>query len=192
MAITRISTSSLKNLNKYDDMLAGNSPYIPSSFYSIATLTPTGVNNVTFTSIPSTYKSLQLRWINMTQDDIVLVLNGDNGNNYTSHNLTSSSGGVYPGWGISNPYVYVDAGWYTSNGTAPEVAIIDFQDYASTTKNKTMRIVHGSDRNSTTTGDISLVSSLWLNTNAINSIKVFSSGATNFASGTSFALYGIN
>lgn len=162
------------------------------AFESIATATGTGSSGtITFSSIPSTYKSLQLRFNSVTADVIFFQFNGDTGTNYTFHNVTGSNGTIYTGGGTANNYVYSNAGWYGSNGTAPEVGIMDINDYAISTKNKTVRIFTGTDRNVATTGQVSLVSSLWLNTAAITSIKVYTQSSTNFASGTTFALYGV-
>jgi len=63
MAITSIKTgSSFTNLVKYNDFLGPNSAYIPTSYESIASATGTGSSNtITLSSIPSTYKHLQLR-----------------------------------------------------------------------------------------------------------------------------------
>lgn len=191
MGISRISLSSIKTLNRSDSFLDGNSPFIPSSFESIASSTGSGVSSITFSFIPNTYKSLQLRFSNLTADTIRMRINGDTGANYVIHYLSGSGGNVYAGAGVGTTYTDLTAGWYGSTGTAPDVGIIDIIDYASTTKNKTIKGIHGSDRNSTATGDITLYSSLWLNTAAINSLTIFTPTSINFATGTSIALYGI-
>jgi hypothetical protein len=69
------------------------------------------------------------------------------------------------------------------------VAIIDIHDYASTTRNKTVRSFEGSDNNGT--GDVTLVSGLWLNTAAVTSATVSVLGGINYAAGTTISLYGI-
>jgi hypothetical protein len=53
MAITKMSNSGIASLGseKYNDMLAGNAPFIPTSFESIATASATGAS-VTFSAIP--------------------------------------------------------------------------------------------------------------------------------------------
>ena len=74
--ITRLKLSTIEQgLPKYRSMLAGNAAYVPSSYESIASATGTGSSGtITFSSIPSTYQSLQLRvsCINTTGDNMVL------------------------------------------------------------------------------------------------------------------------
>jgi hypothetical protein len=203
MAITRLSTSSLKTLNKYDDMLAGNSPYIPSSFYNIATVTAAGgETSLSFTSIPSTYKSLQIR-------GIARDTGGGYGNFYLSYNFNNDSANHYAhtlygsnnGGSPSVTATYVAAGGNAvaaaggemggSYATTFSASILDVQDYTSTSKNKTVRIFAGGTTNDVNTGIVSLNSGAYISLSAITSIKILP-GSTAFAAGTTFALYGVN
>ena len=58
-----------------------------TAFESIATFSPTSGSSVTFNSIPSTYKHLQIRYAITTSAyaDIRFRINGDTGSNYTYH-----------------------------------------------------------------------------------------------------------
>ena len=68
--------------------------------------------------------------------------------------------------------------------------LIDIQDYASTTKYKTVRSFSGMDGNAADTQYVvTLRSNLWLSTSAITSITLIP--ATAFTTSTTFALYGI-
>jgi hypothetical protein len=67
--------------------------------------------------------------------------------------------------------------------------IIDIHDYASTTKLKTSRAIVAGDRNAAS-GYIELYSSLFNSTSALSSITL-TSGGSNYATTTQFALYGI-
>lgn len=202
MAITSIKTgSSFTNLVKYNDFLGPNSAYIPSSYESIASATGTGSTVITFSSIPSTYSHLQLRCIYKTTGTTAnwvyanITLNNDATNNYTEHVLsgdgtsatatnTASSGGARP-----QVYGYTSAAAFGSNAG---VAIVDIHDYASSTKNKTIRTINGLDYNTSGYAAISLRSSVWLSTSAVNRIDITVQGGNgNFATGTTFALYGI-
>jgi len=58
-----MTISSVKTGAIGDSLLAGNAAFNPSSFESIATATGSGQTSVTFSSIPSTYKHLQIRII---------------------------------------------------------------------------------------------------------------------------------
>lgn len=205
MAITSIKTgSSFTNLQKYNDFLGPNSAYIPSSFESIATATGTGSSGtITFSSIPSTYSSLQIRILGKNtatstgRRSAVLQFNSDTANNYVAyHNLygdgtsaTADAATTYNGCLVSYMFASSGAGFTNMFGTA----IIDIHDYATTTKNKTVRAFGGVNVNSATATEqaVTLHSSLWLSTAAINSISVKTDGS-NWASGTVVSLYGIN
>lgn len=195
MAITSVKTgSSFTNLQKYNQFLGPNSAYIPSSFESIATINGTGSSGtITFSSIPSTYKSLQVRilHLNTSGDVIYMRLNGDTGANYVRHNLTGYNSSVYAQGGVSQTQANLDGGFTGGNATYPEVGIVDIIDYANTSKYKTIRAFMGVDFNGTSTGTISLTSNLWLNTSAVNSLTLFSPSGGNFATNATFALYGI-
>lgn len=163
-----------------------------SSFESIATASLSGVNTATFSSIPATYKHLQIRYHGLSTNGETpnLELNGDTGSNYRYHGLYGSASAVATG-GSLNTYYNIDLGNYGGNSTYPEAIIIDFIDYASSTKNKTLRSFFGTDRNSASLNDVGLSSCLWLDTTAVNAIRIYTSGATNWSAGATVALYGI-
>jgi hypothetical protein len=163
------------------------------SYESIATATPSGVNGVTFTSISSSYKHLQLRFNVVTTaggQSFRLRFNADTGDtNYASHALrgngvTASASGYATGSGYSSIVIGQGNGSVT---TYPNVGIIDVQDYASTTRNKTVRTFFGSEDNAFG-GGVELDSGLWTSTSAINEIN-FRVAAGNFTGTVS--LYGI-
>jgi hypothetical protein len=168
------------------------------SYESIATATGTGSNStITFSSIPSTYTSLQIRIIARdtisSGGDINLRyrINGDTGSNYTDHSLradgsTASAGGLASyDLALVRNFVTESSG---GNTTIYGVGIMDFIDYASTTKNKTVRTFAGKDKNGS--GYIILGSNLWMSTAAVSSISFIADG-TAFATGTTISLYGI-
>jgi hypothetical protein len=202
MAITSIKTgSSFTNLTKYDSFLAGNTAFNPSSYESIATFTASGgETSTTFSSIASTYKALQLRVIYRDTTGVAgtynlrLQFNGDTtGANYVLHYLQGNGSAVSALGSTANGYIEL-VSFGATGGTAASifgVGICDIQDYASTTKNKTVRAFGGRDANvANTTSTISLSSGLWLSTSAINSMQVIPAD-TAFAAGTTIALYGI-
>lgn len=165
----------------------------PTVFESIATVTGNGtVNTYTFSSIPSTYKHLQLRcnaiFSSATGSSILIRLNGDTATNYSIHDL--QGGGVAAS---AAGYASQTSSYLTSvqqNGiiTYPNTAIADILDYGSTSKYKTIRSFYGADQNASG-GQVGLTSGLWISTAAVTSITVFTS--PNFGTGTSIALYGI-
>ena len=104
MAVTRIATSSLKTLNKSDSFLNGNAAYKPTDYESIQTVNLTGSqSSITFSSIPGTYKHLQIRGVLRgdranTGEIVGVQFNGDTtAANYASHRLigdgTNAGGG---------------------------------------------------------------------------------------------------
>jgi len=195
MAITSIKTgSSFTNLQKYDSFLAGNPYYVPPSFESIASATGSGTDTVTFSSIPSTYASLQLRIFSMNAADggMRIRLNGDtSASNYTFHQLRGNGTSAATSGAATGTYSGFATAWTSTSTTAGLAIILDLLDYTSTSKYKTARLFNGHDQNSgTTTGFVSLNSGLWLSTSAVNSITVLNT-AGNYGTGTSIALYGI-
>jgi len=155
-----------------------------------------GASTISFTSIPSTYKHLEIRALvtgtNATQTGSTsFQLNGDTASNYTRHQLGGSGATafVYAITSETKGHIY---GYNDNlNNVVPMSFIMDILDYANTSKYKTIRVLSGSDRNGTAPyGDINLVSGLWLNTNAITSLSIFI-GGQNIGQYSSFALYGI-
>ena len=182
--------------NQIAGLMGVGVPVSLTDYESIQTVTVGGggAANIEFTSIPATYSHLQVRGIarGTTASSLVLVrfqLNSDTGSNYARHILTGdgSSVGVAADasqtvGGVGNiPAASASASIF---GTA----VLDVLDYANTNKYKTVRSLAGNDRNGS--GVVGLFSSLWVNTNAITSIKVFPA-SDNFAQYSTFALYGI-
>lgn len=160
------------------------------SFESIATATGTGSSGViTFSSIPSTYQHLQLRCLTSSTItgnyylDLNMRFNSDTGSNYNQHWLYGDGSTVTAG-GQAATYCLIGQ---LGDVNTRAATIIDIHDYASTTKNKTVRSFNGVDRNGS--GTSSIRSSLWRNTSAINSITIYS--GDNFSTNNVFALYGI-
>lgn len=188
---------------RYDSFLAGNAYYEPSQFFSIATVTASGsTTTLTFSSIPSTYKSLQIRGIGRSTDTsspaqdngIKITFNSDATANYTNHGLDGNGTNVTASGTIARNYVYAYKGLPNDlvAGTGFGSAIIDIIDYASTSKLKTTRIFSGSDINSGTANfGVALSSGLWNSTAAITSVTLTVGGSGNWISGSTFALYGV-
>ena len=160
-----------------------------SSYESIATATGTGSSGtITFSSIPATYASLQIRCIANDGDNgqIIMRFNSDTGANYARHNLRGT-GSIADAGGTANTTSITNMGWAAGTTNVMGAAIIDIHDYASTTKTKVARAITAYDANGT--GAIYLASGLYNSTTAINSITFFVGG--NFNTQTVFALYGI-
>lgn len=176
------------------------------AFESIATATGTGSSNtITFSSIPSGYQHLQVRFICKNTDTatdastpVLIRINTDNSANYTWHRL-SGNGATASAGGSSavNTSMTTDRTIALSSATALAnmmgVGIIDIHDYASTTRHKTARIFAGMDTNRTTapTGTVVLASGLYVNGTAAVTSLSFVTGTGNWTTTTQFALYGI-
>jgi hypothetical protein len=170
------------------------------SFEPIQTLTAAGgETSLSFTSIPSTYKHLQIRGISRdttasTGDSaVVLQLNSDTGSNYSTHRVNTY--GATPSinvQGFANyPYVFLPAQPNDSTtANAFMAVIIDIHDYASTTKNKTVRLVGGTETNQTSSSGNGFGSGAWYSLSAVTSVQI-KANTTSFKSGSTFALYGI-
>jgi len=165
-----------------------------AAFESIATQTvgAGGAASVSFNSIPSTYKHLQIRGIsrsNGAADNTVIQFNSDTANNYATHYLTGNGTAASAGAETTRARFYVDILASNASGAMWSGDVIDILDYANTNKYKTVRSLAGQDLNGS--GTVWLASGLWQSTSAITSIKLFLNGAVNFAQYSSFALYGI-
>ena len=164
-----------------------NYPRSTNSYKSIASANGTGSSaTISFTSIPSTFQHLQIRFSAYTSAaaNINVRFNSDTGTNYAYHQLVGD-GSSASAAGVSTSSVMY-GGYITASQYG--VGVIDLLDYANTNKYKTMRSLHGSDANGS--GLVLLRSGLWQNTNAISTIELISTSG-NFTTASSFALYGI-
>jgi len=168
-------------------------PVFEDAFELIATAFGTGSSGtITFSSIPATYKHLEIRYAvkNTTTGtrDLAFRLNGITTSSYNCHQLlgtgTSTSSDVT---GASNtiriPSGLADSA--TANIVSP--GVIQIMDYASTSKNTTLRGLYGQ------TGGVNRVgifSGALFDTQAITSVSaIISSG--QFTTSSRISLYGI-
>jgi len=159
------------------------------SFESIATITVGvgGSSSETFSSIPQTYKHLQIRFITRSNGGAynpTIRFNSDSGANYSWHYLDGNGASATSGSGTSDTSIILAS----LDGTAStfQVGIIDILDYANTSKYKTIRVLEGVDKNGS--GAVDLWSGNWRSTSAISTILLTFSSAQY----SQYALYGIN
>jgi hypothetical protein len=179
---------------------SGGAGSAPASFEPIQTLTAAGgETSLSFTSIPSTYKHLQIRGISRASvastgtSNVSLTLNSDTGSNYSVHRVNTYDGTLFNVQGLANwPYIFLPA--QPNDSTTANcfmASIIDLIDYASTTKNKTVRVFGGSETNVIdNTSSTALISGGWYSTSAVTSVQV-KANTSSFKAGSTFALYGI-
>jgi hypothetical protein len=168
-----------------------------TAFESIATTTVGGTaeSTITFSSIPSTYKHLQLRILarsnNTGVDDIFVVrFNSDSGANYSRHFLLGN-GSAVSSFGLgSETYILADgSSGATTTANIFGSCVMDIADYANTNKFKTLRSSGGVVASST--GYLTFISGNWRSTSAITSITITSYYSGSWVQYSSFALYGI-
>lgn len=182
---------------KSDSFLVGNAAFIPTSYESIQTETLTGTQaTITFSSIPQTFKHLQLRVLSKSSytgantDSYKFRFNGDTGSNYAFHNLeglgstTTAAGSASQNFAYES---YISA--TSSNADMFNGMVYDILDYTSTTKNKTTRYLSGADFNGS--GFVSFGSQLWFGTPAAITSMTIVCASGSFVQYSSFALYGI-
>lgn len=161
-----------------------------TSYESIATVTvgAGGSSSITFSSIPSTYKHLQIRCLTVStsvSSGATLQFNSDTSTNYRTHSVYGS--GAATGTSSETNILYAPYFMGGAATTSPGASIIDILDYTDTNKNKTVRSLTGYDANGS--GYITLSSGLWFATPAaVTSIKI---SLTTISQYSSFALYGI-
>jgi hypothetical protein len=160
------------------------------------TILSSDTTSVTFSSLPSTYKHLQIRYAvrgsRAANDDfIALQFNGDTGSNYWYHYLEGTGSSV-------NASSIVSAENRIRLGNVPAASaatssfsggVIDILDYAATTKNKTIRTLNGHHA-TPVAPRIALRSGLWLNTSAVSSITFLALNG-GWVTGSRFSIYGI-
>jgi hypothetical protein len=171
-------------------------PANPSSYESIASTTLTSTTaSITFSSIPATYKHLQVRLIGKSgytggtgPDNFDIRFNSDNTQtNYNRHFMRGN--GTDAATLYSNDNVIVACiSTSLDNADTYGAVVLDILDYANTSKNKTTRVLGGVDYNSTL-GHMVFGSVLWRNTAAINTLYV--APGNQWATNTRVALYGI-
>ena len=176
-----------------------SSKLVTGDYESIATVSvgSGGASSITFSSIPSTYTHLQLRYIARngytlanTYTNSDLIVNSDStASHYTFHRLHGDGATVTADSAANAGSIYV----MSTNGNASAnvfvACIVDILDYANTNKYKTFRMLNGYDQNGS--GIVGIRSGAWLSTSAITSFTITNPASANWNQYSHFALYGI-
>lgn len=167
--------------------MAAGSTYTPISSTTLSTATGT----VTFSSIPSTYtdlrlivhqKNSQVGGTPFPGEDMWIRFNGDSSTNYSQTQIEANSGGIGVNRATNQVKIYI----YSSSLSEYIPYSIDIQNYSNST---TFKSVLCEGRN---TSNVFTSVGLWRSTSAITSITVtLNTSVNNFASGSTFTLYGI-
>lgn len=184
-------------LNTITGLLGGAGAPVVGDYESIATVTVGSATPfIDFTTIPQTYKHLQIRMnVQMSSTGDMNMRMGaggtlDTGSNYYYHALYGSGSGsalALNSGGQVNFGAYL--GYFNSGSSSFAGIVTDILDYTNTNKYKTVRTLEGNDSNGS--GFVFLSSGLWSNTGALNTLRVYSKDALNIAANSHFALYGI-
>ena len=170
------------------------------AFESIATVSVDsgGATSAEFTSIPATYSHLQVRLLgrdtrNASGDNFSIQFNSDtSASNYVSYHWILADGSTASAsaiaGGVQGQIVIGEVSTAQTAASIFSAGVFDILDYANTNKYKTVRNLNGLDKNGS--GAVTFSSGLWMNTNAITSIKIFGHNG-NWAQYSHFALYGI-
>lgn len=166
---------------------------VTGDFESIATYSTTlnGLNTVSFTSIPQTFKHLQIRTSTVATTDgfISSRFNSDSGSNYAWHVLSGDGASATASAFTSQSSIRLTGFGAQMDTTNPYVSITDILDYTNPNKYKTIRTLQGKDSNGA--GSAMLFSGVWLNSAAVTNIELFLNSTKTYATGSHIALYGI-
>jgi hypothetical protein len=166
-----------------------------TAYDSIQTITvgSGGQSSIEFTSIPSTYKHLQVRGIAKSTGSAAtfasIRLNGDSGANYSAHELTGNGTAVEAYGAASQTNGWADPIVGTAYTSVFTAFTLDVLDYTNTSKYKTIRYMGGHSTQSTNPYAF-MTSATWQNTSAVTSLSL-SFSDRNFGQYTSVGLYGI-
>ena len=149
-----------------------------------------GQSTITFSSIPSTYKHLQVRFIarGLSANVVIARFNSDATSNYSYHSLIGRGDAVVTSMGSPANNISLFPNQVMTAASTFSVGVIDVLDYSNANKYKTLRTLNGGDSNGG--GAIQIQGGFWRNTTAITSITLTHNG-TGFAQYSHFALYGI-
>lgn len=162
------------------------------AFDSIQTVTVGATQStISFTSIPQTYKNLQIRISGGSVGGYAAYIrfNSDSGNNYSTHRISANNGvNVATGSRASyGGYQFGDYAGVILTTNACSNSILDIADY-TLAKNKTIISTSGWSNNSTAYFDYE--SGAWYSTAAITRIDI-TMNTQNWNTNTVAALYGM-
>lgn len=164
-------------------------------FESIATVDvgSGGSSTISFTSIPSTYKHLQISLYGNSSgaDAAFVTFNSDSTGSYSRFRVVATgSGSAGAGATVGDSAAIINSGTmgFPSASNYFGVSIIDIVDYASTAKYKVIRSLTGEDTNSN--GGMEMTSNTWYKTEAITRIDI-AAYAGSWTQYSKAALYGI-
>jgi hypothetical protein len=170
---------------------------MPATYEPIATVTVSGstVQDISFTSIPSTYTDLilvgQLRSqrSGFATSEVYGYINYDSANNYSRTRIWTTTSSVSSDRN-SNQGFFLFGEVPAANATAGifGTVICHFNNYANTNVNKTIL-----SRSGAAISDAlgNLYANLWRSTSAISVLNIYNTSAAYWSVGSTLTLYGI-
>jgi len=188
MGVVRLSNAGIRDFQKTDSFLAGNTAFDPSAedFLEEVILT-SDASSVSFTSLNSTYgsdyKHLQVRIVNRsgrsdTNDGVRVRMN----TNDAAYEHQLEGYGTIISKSRSGSFDPIVAANNSPTGEF-SATILDILDAFDTSKNTTMRALSGYSNH------IQLTSGLYTSTSAVDEL-LFSNFGGNILTGSRFSLYG--
>jgi hypothetical protein len=169
---------------------------MPNTYTKIASVTlgSGGAASIDFTSIPSTYTDLVVKYSARHSIGTVLLymrINGDTGSNYSSNQIYSDATTTVATAGTTT-YFYYYGGTVASNFTASTFSNseIYIPNYANTSYTKSISVDTVTENNATEAWS-ALFGGKWNSTAAITSLSLFYT-SFNQAQYSTATLYGIN
>lgn len=185
---------------------AGGGGGVPAYELISTTILGSTSSSVTLSSIPQTYKHLQIRWTGRnnqswgstgTSSVFWYQMNGVTSTSYSAHALEGNGSSAGQTSYASLDYIRIVTS--LANAFSPASAytggVSDFLDYTNTSKNKTIRSLTGYTSDTTEKGGITISAGALYSTSAITSITIGAgpgpTGGHSFIAGSRFSLYGI-
>jgi len=142
--------------------------------------------SVTFSSISSSYRDLRLVFAGgIGSANPTFVLNGDTASTYLWTTLEGNGSAASSAWNGNNYGSFANNYILGYNSTGLLITM-DILDYTATDKHKTIL-----SRAGNTARGVHAVVNRWPSTAAVATIQL-NSNATNFTTGSTFALYGVS
>ena len=153
--------------------------YVPLATYTVP---GGGLNNVTFSSIPATYRDLVIVIAGSvsTTTSTSIRLNGDTGTNYFNLRVLNFSSILCDSYNTA----YLETG---NISTAQATIKINLLDYSATDKHKTTLCRFDE------TSRMGMMANRWANTSAVTQVQVLiENPSAVYNAGTVMSLYGVN
>lgn len=166
-----------------------------TTYTLLATVSPVGINYVSFTNIPQTYTDLVLIGYSRSAQAVnspqwYIYENNDTSTNRACTQLVANGGSPTASRNASSPFI---PSGYTVGANATSTVFAGSEthyfQYANTSMYKTS--ITRSFANASSFGVTEIQAKCWPSTNAISSLVIQNDSNNNWATGTVFSLYGI-